>query len=74
MSPGLGPLNSTLKGKIFFDNIDVEKETLKFNKNLEEKTQQFDDEMANYNDKNYIYNYDTSDRNESKNNNSKRLN
>ena len=45
---------------------------MEFNKNLEEKTQQFDDEMAKYNDKNYIFNYDTSDRNESKNNSSKR--
>ena len=60
-----------LKGKIFFDNNEVKKEILEFNKNLEEKTQQFNDEMANYNDKNYISNYDTSDRNEGKNNSSK---
>ena len=54
-----------LKGKIFFDNNEVEKETLEFNKNLEQKTNQFDDEMAKYNDKNYIFNYDTSDKNNS---------
>ena len=48
-----------LKGKIFFDNKEVEKETLEFNKNLEEKTNQFDSEMSKYNDKNYIFNYDT---------------
>ena len=53
-----------LKGKIFFDNNEVEKETLEFNKNLEDKTQQFDDEMSKYNDKNYIFNYDTGERSE----------
>ena len=30
-----------LKGKIFFDNKEVEKETLEFNKNLEEKQLNF---------------------------------
>ena len=48
-----------LKGKIFFDNKEVEKETLEFNKNLEEKTTQFDTEMDIYNDQNYIFNYNT---------------
>ena len=62
-----------LKGKIFFDNNEVEKETLEFNKNLEDKTRQFDDEMSKYNDKNYIFNYDTSDRNESNNNSAKTI-
>ena len=58
-----------LKGKIFFDNKEVEKETLEFNKNLEEKTNQFDSEMANYNDKIYIFNYDTSNEEKNINNN-----
>ena len=48
-----------LKGKIFFDNKEVEKETLEFNKNLDEKTKLFEDEMSHYNDKDYIFNYDT---------------
>ena len=48
-----------LKGKIFFDNKEVEKETLEFNKNLDQKTKMFDSEMSKYNDKNYIFNYDT---------------
>lgn len=48
-----------LKGKIFFDNKEVEKETLEFNKSLEQKTKMFDSEMSKYNDKNYIFNYDT---------------
>ena len=52
-----------LKGKIFFDNKEVEKETLEFNKNLEEKTTQFDTEMDKYNDQNYIFNYDTNNEN-----------
>ena len=60
-----------LKGKIFFDNKEVEKETLEFNKNLEEKTKQFDSEMANYNDKNYIFNYDTGDEDKNMNKNNK---
>ena len=48
-----------LKGKIFFDNKEVESATLEFNKNLEAKKTIFDEEMGNYNDKNYIFNYDT---------------
>ena len=64
-----------LKGKIFFDNKEVEKETLEFNKNLEEKTKQFDAEMSKYNDDNYIFNYDTSNEdNNIKNKNNKNLN
>ena len=65
-----------LKGKIFFDNKEVEKETLEFHKNLEEKTNQFDSEMANYNDKIYIFNYDTSneEQNININNNKKKTN
>ena len=64
-----------LKGKIFFDNKEVEKETLEFNKNLEEKTTQFDSEMSRYNDSEYIFNYDTGDNNDNvKNKNSKSKN
>ena len=57
-----------LKGKIFFDNKEVEKETLEFNKNLEQKTKMFDSEMSKYNDKNYIFNYDTGFNNNSSTN------
>ena len=56
-----------LKGKIFFDNKEVEKETLEFNKSLEQKTKMFDSEMSKYNDKNYIFNYDTGINNSSTN-------
>ena len=57
-----------LKGKIFFDNKEVEKETLEFNKSLEQKTKMFDSEMSKYNDKNYIFNYDTGFNNNSSTN------
>ena len=57
-----------LKGKIFFDNKEVEKETLEFNKSLEQKTKMFDSEMSKYNDKNYIFNYDTGFNNNSSSN------
>ena len=58
-----------LKGKIFFDNKEVEKEKLEFNKSLEENTKLFDSEMSKYNDKDYIFNYDTGYNNNNNNNN-----
>ena len=63
-----------LKGKIFFDNKEVEKETLEFNKSLEQKTKMFDSEMSKYNDKNYIFNYDTGFNNNSSTNISTNIN
>ena len=57
-----------LKGKIFFDNKKKKKETLEFNKSLEQKTKMFDSEMSKYNDKNYIFNYDTGFNNNSSTN------
>ena len=41
---------------------------MEFNKNLEEKTNQFDSEMSKYNDKNYIFNYDTGENADNNNN------